>query len=125
MKNTIVFLLLLLPNIAFAAVDDWLALPSKDNWLGYTAAALLIVDYGQTLNIQSRSDYVETNAILGEHPTRGQITTYFATVLIGHYLINTLDFTQKIKNYWNTGVIGVQLYTVANNFKIGLKIKFN
>ena len=86
-----------------------------------------MADWGQTLNIQARTNegYYEENYVLGENPTRGEINAYFLTVLVGHYLINTLDFTQKFKNYWNTGVIGIQIYAVANNYNLGLKVKFN
>lgn len=115
-----VLLLVLLPSCLWAS-DDW---NRTDVMFEATYLTLHVVDWGQTLNIVSRDDkYHERNIILGKHPSRGDVNTYFAVTALLHVaLANYLD--RPARNYFQIGTIALEAAVIGNNYQIGLKTSF-
>lgn len=89
---------------------------------------LNVVDWGQTLDIaRNPTEYHEYNPILGRHPSEDEVNTYFMIVIpaqIGAgFLIEKLA-NEKWRNAFWTGCIGLELGMVANNYNLGLKVRF-
>jgi hypothetical protein len=89
-----------------------------------TYLTLHLVDWGQTLDIVNRHEtYHERNPILGKHPTREQVNTYFALTALAHLAIaNWLD--APYRNYFQVGTIALEAVVIGNNFAIGLRVAF-
>ena len=67
--------------------------------------------------------YYETNPIIGEQPSMGRVNAYFATVMLGHYLIDRhLSPSNQDRFEWATIVL--EAAVVLHNHQIGLSIKF-
>ena len=107
------------------------------------AQSLLLMDWAQTRDIvhhQSECDYshgvplvditkkcdggyVETNPLIGSHPSMGRVNTYFASVMLGHYLIDrNLSPVNQDRFEWAT--IALEAVVVLHNRKIGLSVRF-
>ena len=131
MKKYILILFLLLPIPSHADVDWWMTVSN----------ATLIVDWGQTLNIDEKynetlsfcSQYTgdqpcvpvyETNPILGEHPSRGKINLYFAGWIAFNTYLNKEVLKGGWKSGWNGLVIGMELKVINENLQIGLRGNF-
>jgi len=85
---------------------------------------LVLVDWGQTLNIADNPQrYHEYNPILGRHPSRGEVNTYFALAIPLHTVV-TYALPQKWRKYWLVGTIVPQAVCVGNNFAIGLRVSY-
>jgi hypothetical protein len=89
--------------------------------LGYTA--LHIMDWSQTLDIESDSRYYERNSILGKDPSRGRVNTYFATTLGLHWLI-ARALPPKWRSTFQAGTIAIQFGVVKDNFEAGVSLDF-
>ncbi len=86
--------------------------------------ALHLVDWGQTLDIADRpDDAYELNPFLPDHPTRAQVNRYFLVSGILHAAV-TVALPADWRPAWQYVTIGVQLSTVANNHRIGLRLAF-
>ncbi len=104
-----------------ARADEW---SKTDIGLQAAATALMVVDWGQTLKAASQTDkYCEMNPILGKHPSRGRVNTYFATAIIGHAAISHI-LPQDYRRIWQSVFIGVELAATSINYQAGVKIKF-
>jgi hypothetical protein len=107
------------------------------------AESLLLMDWAQTRDIvrhQSSCEashglplvdiaracqggYYETNPIIGKSPSMGKVNTYFATVMLGHYLIDwQLSDVNQDRFEWAT--IALEAAVVLHNRHIGLSMKF-
>jgi len=128
--SLIPFLFLLLAGQARA--DEW---TSKDTAWEATYLLLHIADWGQTLYIAEHPDqYYETNIdkIIGEHPTRGSVNTYFLFMAIAHPLISYnlptkfYFFGLKINPRFTFQFISMaeKAYWVNHNYRIGIKFDF-
>jgi hypothetical protein len=82
------------------------------------------LDWGQTLDIAERNDtYHERNPLLGKHPTRGGVNTYFALTALLHLAIaNWLD--APARTYFQIGSIALEATVIGNNYSIGLKLAY-
>ena len=89
--------------------------------LSYTA--LHIADWGQSLDIENHPNHFETNPVLGSHPTRGEINTYFATTLALHWLI-ARALPQKWRNQFQLGTIALEFDVVSDNRSAGIRVNF-
>lgn len=127
MKTGGILIILLLIT---SPVYSW-SLDQADPWTK-TDITLEIIDLGlkfmdakQTHDIVSRQNegYYETNFILGEHPSHGEVNAYFATTAIGHILIAHI-LPQPYRRYWQILWIGVSGSCVYGNYRSNLKIKF-
>lgn len=94
---------------------------------------LLLVDYGQTLDIKNHPGSYETNPLLGKHPSDEQIRRHFGAALVIHGLvswalpdkpINRLGIALSPRALWQYVTLGVEGAVVASNFGMGLKVRF-
>lgn len=118
MKFLIILFLTLLPVQAFA--HDW---NKTDVALEVVSAGITIVDWGQTLNISDHGGMYEMNPILGKHPERREINTYFISVLTIHPIVSML-LPPKARTIWQSIYIGVELTAIGSNYKSGLRMDF-
>jgi len=112
-------LLLLLPLPVWAG--DW---NRTDVVFEATYLTLHAVDWSQTLDIVEHHDtYHEQNVILGRHPNRGDVNTYFAATALLHLaLANWLD--RPTRNYFQIGTIALEAVVIGNNYSIGLRLAY-
>ncbi|KKN04246.1 hypothetical protein LCGC14_1099370 [marine sediment metagenome] len=99
--------------------------------LAYTT--LHVVDWGQTRYVtKNYNRFHETNIVLGESPSIGQVNTYFLTTLIGHGIVSyflpdkvvVFDLKFNPRRIWQTVSIGIEIKHVVNNFSVGVKMSF-
>lgn len=95
----------------------------RDTALQLSYTALHIADWGQTLDIENHPGHFETNPILGSHPTRGEINTYFASTLALHWLIARV-LPQKWRNQFQLGTIALEFDVVTDNRSAGIRVNF-
>lgn len=121
MKISIFIIILFMTNQAIA-FDEW-----SKNEIGLQALStgLQVVDWGMTLDIVDRGDenYWEINPILGEHPDRGKVNTYFALSIVSNILIAHI-LPSDWRKVWLGGRIMVSGYLIDRNYGIGLRINF-
>lgn len=120
MRQALIFLALIaLGGPAFA--QNW---STQDKVLFATSSVLLVADWAQTRHIARNPDrFFEKNPILGEHPSVGRVNTYFATTLVLNYIV-TDALPPKWRTAYQAGLIGVELYVVGNNKRIGIRMDF-
>jgi hypothetical protein len=84
-------------------------------------SALMLVDWQQTRTISKEPwNFTETNSFLGEHPTLGQVDTYFLASLPINYLI-AKNLPKNWRNiYWQYISI-TQLKAITVNYQIGVR----
>jgi len=121
MKTLIIILILLFP-LSSNAADKW---TKTEIGLQVLSTGLQIIDWGTTLDIVDREDegYYELNPLLGKHPSKGAVNTYFAisvasNILLSHFLSN------DGRKWWLSGRIIISGYLINNNYGIGLKVNF-
>lgn len=126
MKKLIVAMFMLFATTTYAG--GW---TREDTYRELAWTALLIVDYGQTLYIvENNHGYRESNPILSEYPTRGQVNTYILSCAIIHPIISCLLPPKSDKWKWINREnfqyvsIGVEVGAVANNIGAGVGISF-
>jgi len=84
---------------------------------------LRTMDWGTTLDMVDRPEYYETNPILGKHPSKGNVNTYFACSMLLNYLL--ADFLPSdARTFWLGLNIFVSAIMVENNYSIGLRMNF-
>jgi len=103
-----------------AYADDW---STADTWRESAFQVLNLVDLGQTLNIVNRSDLYEQNPVLGKHPKKKKVYTYFIAGGFAHYGISRF-LTPKNRQIWQYVTIGFGVGTVWRNYTIGVNIDF-
>lgn len=111
--------------------DPW---RKTDVALEVLSQGLLLVDWGQTLDIREREDegYYEKNSYLGKYPSRGKVNKYFALSCLAHGLITwvlpvkweVFGFTIHPRRLWQYGFIGVESPCVINNYQIGIRVNY-
>ena len=110
--------LCLMPTIAHA---EW---STTDTVMEATYAVVHIMDWRQTRAIVgSEGRWRETNNILGDHPSRDRVDTWFAGTLAGHALVSYL-LPDKCRTAWQTLTIGMEATTVVRNYQLGIKVAF-
>jgi hypothetical protein len=113
--------LVALPLQVAAWCDNW---TTTDTVLTVAAGAVIVADWGQTLNIVRRPDeFREANPILPHYPTRGQVNQHFMAQIVVHSMVACA----LPANYRKIYVAGVALHgatLVFNNNRIGLKVSF-
>lgn len=82
-----------------------------------------LVDWGQTLDIASSSEFVEKNPLLGVNPTRGDVNKYFLLTGIGHYLISRYVF-DDYRATWQQSTFFIQFNVVRKNISLGVRVNF-
>ncbi len=96
----------------------------KQKVMYMTFTTLELIDWLQTRYIADNPDkYMEFNSILGESPNLEDVDKYFATCLIGSYILyKTLP--DKWKTVYLTGGLILEVGCVGNNYRIGIGLKF-
>lgn len=119
----IILLILLLPSIANAYTfgDNW----TKENTnLQAAFVAVAVADWGQTLCIANNPDrFYETNPLLGIHPSRGRVNTYFP-IVIGLHTAVAVALPPTYRRWWQLIWIGIETGTIMNNASMGIKLDF-
>ena len=119
MKKIFLIIFLLFPTICFAS--DW---TKADTVRELTFAALVVVDWGQTLNIADHpTKHKEYNPILGRHPSRGDVNLYMPLAIIVHGTVSYL-LPQKYRKWWQYITIGTEAVTISHNFSLGIGVTF-
>lgn len=114
MGKYLLLLILLLPVPCYA-------IDTKDIILEASWQALHYIDYRQTIEIAEHPDqFKERNPILGSHPSKGTVNTYFAITsalhLIAFYIIpDKYRDTMEIITLMGTSAC------VMNNYRIGVR----
>lgn len=103
--------------------DAW---REEDTQRQLAATALMVIDWGQTLDISKQCGggyYYETNPLLGTCPGRGDVNRHFAgSILLNYGIARVLP--ANYRKYWQHLTIAVEAGYVANNYSIGLKVDF-
>ncbi len=93
--------------------------------------ALNAVDTLQTFNIaDDPAHYRESMSafVIGAHPSRASVAVWAVTKAAGHFLLTKYMFNNdvdpRIVRAWECVTIGVTAGTVANNYSIGLRMRF-
>ena len=118
---SICLFLVVIPAHADSFMDDW---DQLDRLLLATYTTTWFIDWGQTREIAVNDMYYETNAFLGEHPSKDTVDIYF----IGMYFMNLFiadnlgsDLRKAYLLLWTT----VHYECVENNRKLGISMNFN
>jgi len=89
-----------------------------------TSSTLLLVDMFQTLDIAENPDkFYETNPVLGDHPSKEEVYTYFASALV----LNYLAWKYLPEPWWKVQqglVMAIQVGVIANNVNLGIGFSF-
>lgn len=115
----ILILILLLATPAYA--DSW---DEENTILHIPLTALMIVDYGQTLYIADHpNEYYETNIIMGDHPSRKEVTEYF---ILSYLAVTSLTWLlpDKWSHGFQTSIITMEIYHTVKNKYIGIGFSF-
>lgn len=62
----------------------------------------------------------ETNPMLGEHPTTGQVNIFFAAGIIGNAVIS-YALPPRYRAWWQAASIGLEGYYVGRNYQAGIR----
>lgn len=100
---------------------------SADSKRELASGALMFVDMMQTMDIKNHDDIEEANplarSLLGSNPEPLQTGAYFAAAAGIHYGISRA-LPRGWREAWQYGTIVVQGSVVANNWAIGLRMKW-
>jgi len=124
MIKLITILILLFTTQVALAEKDVLNLEVDNHTLAIISGVLIVADWGTTLDIENHDNIYEENKVLGRHPSRGKVNTYFVGKLLLHWYLNTNRYTRKYKNLWNGSQIYITGKAVKNNFELGLEMAF-
>lgn len=113
--------MLVLPVLTLSACASW---TPADSYREGAALGLLAVDYAQTMHIADNPQaFYERNPILGEHPSKSEVTTYFAAAAAAHIAIAAL-LPPKWREIWQYATITLEAGVVGHNASIGIGTNF-
>jgi hypothetical protein len=96
--------------------------------LEFVFDAALAADMLTTADIKNHPPLVETNPILGQHPSDGKIAAYGAGVALLHaaitYEMVSNDVPKPLVTAWELIGIAVEAGYTARNYRLGLRVKF-
>ena len=83
------------------------------------SVGLLLIDMLQTLDIKNHKGMYEINKVLGKHPSDIKVYSYFTA-----WCVAVTWFGLYATQLWPALLIliAIQLITVTNNIKLGLKL---
>ena len=97
---------------------------TNDTLRELAAMGLLGVDWAQTRTIaKTPGTWNETNPLLGQHPSSGQVNNYFGAWMLAHPTLSYL-LPPDWRLAFQLGTIGVEAPTVHRNWKIGIGATF-
>jgi hypothetical protein len=112
---------LLLPvfhGCAHRPFEDW---TKADTAREVVRATLEVIDWGQTLAIVDNPQYHETNFLLGNHPSRSRVNSYFLAGTVLHPFVAGM-LRKPYRTWFQHLSIGLSGYCVINNHAIGLRM---
>jgi len=108
-------------------------LPTAHAWTNHDTAwesaymVAHLTDWGQTrdiaANCNSDTDYYEKNPLLGTCPSSTSVDIYFLTTGVAHAKIAQM-LTPRYRRLFQVTTLALQINSINNNKKIGLKISF-
>lgn len=119
--QAIILILFLIFATPANATDPW---SRGDTYREVAALTLRLIDYKTTLQIAKHpNEYREANPLLGEHPSVGEVNTFFIIATVAHPIISYAlpKEYRKAFQYISIGVSGTASIT---NVWSGLKIRF-
>ena len=81
------------------------------------------IDMLQTLEIANNDNYYETNSILGRHPSKFQVLSYFVARGLAHYEVTKM-IPEKYRSFWHAYNIIYNYDVIKDNHEIGIRIGF-
>lgn len=126
MKRIVITLIFVL-FLSTPAHAEWFSWDKGNTELHAPLTVLLITDMGQTLWAQehrwSKGISHESNKILGKHPNRGEIASYFvASYALTTALVYALP--EKWSHALQWSVITLEVHVVNHNHSLGIGVKF-
>lgn len=107
----------------FFWLDHARAAEKFDYLLFGTAAVLHVIDLGQTLDIEDHQGFIETNPLIGTHPSEFQIYAASLTMIGLDYL--ALRFLSKEwRRLFLSFDIGMTAQGTYSNSRVGVKLNF-
>ena len=119
--STLCILFLLCGNAY--AFDKW---TPQQKQLEIANQVLMAMDWSQTRYISdnpTRFKEVGCFGLIGEHPNRYQVDTYFAAYALSHLVI-THVLPSKYRNKWQVGTLCMSASVIVGNNNIGIKFVF-
>jgi hypothetical protein len=95
----------------------------EDTALQLAYTVLHVADWGQTLDIENHPGHFDHNPILGKHPSRGTVNTYFATTLALHW-VAARAMPPKWRKRFQAGTMALQFVVIKDNYEAGIRIDF-
>lgn len=93
------------------ALDPWSA---QDVVLETGFAALVAVDVAQTKWFLHHTAYVETNPLLGAHPSTPKLYFGALSSVVLHAGVTAL-LPARLRPYWQTFYVGIEVAAISNN----------
>lgn len=116
MRDTILFLALMLFASVASAADPW---DRTDKILLGTTMTTAVLDYGQTMHIaRNPEDWRELNPILGEHPSTTAVRNYFIVGTATKILVAAI-LPSKWRKAWLGGITLGTGFMVIRNYTQG------
>lgn len=119
-KSILIISLLFFFSSSVMAFDSWTI---EDKALAATMSTLVIIDWGQTINITRNPSYHEVNPLLGPHPSGKDVNLYMGSAIISSLTIAYL-LPSNYRKLFMGSVISLELPYVYNNHQIGLRVQF-
>lgn len=118
MRPVLLALLLACPLLAWDP-------PTRTEWaLEGANLALMVVDWGQTLDLTNYSGRAyEQNPLLPRYPTRAQVNRHFIIGMGLHYL-TFRALPHKFRTPFLIGTLTLQVACVNHNYRVGLRVTF-
>lgn len=117
-----VLVLLLLAGCSGVHHAPW---SGRDLGFQGVVVGLQVADWGQTRDQAGRygEGRWETNPVLGEFPSKGEVDVYMVLGLVGKVLV-TDWLAPEYRTWWQAFWIGVSGACVVNNAGKGLRVRF-
>ena len=121
MKRLIVFVMLFVLTAPASAFDKW---DKPDIALATASLAVHAMDWRQTRHIAENPDkYYETNPVLGNHPSKGEVDVYFATTALAQIAIAHC-LPSVYRKSWLGVMIGIGGASIYENCRIGIGMRW-
>lgn len=107
------------------SAQEW---ATRDTALEVACQVALLVDWKQTSEIHrvrlpNGASAIESNRILGQHPTQATINQYFMACSVGHLVVSA-SLPTNLRNYWQAATLSVSCYWIGHNRAIGISIRW-
>jgi hypothetical protein len=104
-----------------ALAGDW---TTRDTWREVACQAAIWADYCQTRSGLAAGRFNENNALLGDYPSAGALTTATLGWSAAHFAISYL-LPARWRPYWQVGTCCIQIAAIIGNSKHGFAVKIS